>query len=85
METKVCAKCGKELPVELFNKSNKTEDGYGNICKDCDIRTNGTRRVQVKYPDGNPLLKDFTPRELIAELRVRGYRGELTFVQKVKL
>lgn len=83
METKVCAKCGKELPVELFNKSNKTEDGYSQKCKDCDNRTNGTKRV--KYPDGNLLLKDFTPRELIAELRVRGYHGELTFIQKVKL
>lgn len=34
---------------------------------------------------GNPALKDFTPRELMNELRYRGYRGELIFEQKIKI
>lgn len=34
---------------------------------------------------GNPALEDFTPRELIEELRFRGYRGELVFEQRVKI
>jgi hypothetical protein len=34
---------------------------------------------------GNPKLAEFTPRELMEELRFRGYRGELTFEQKIKI
>lgn len=30
-------------------------------------------------------LKDITPRELIAELRARGYSGELSYTQIIKV
>lgn len=33
----------------------------------------------------NPYLAKFKPRELIAELKARGYSGELTFVQRIAL
>lgn len=35
--------------------------------------------------NGNPKLKDFTPRQLMDELISRGYRGELIYTQKIKL
>lgn len=72
LSTKVCACCGNELPITAFNKHGKSKDGYESICKACKAKTKGS----------NPELLKFTPRELIDELRARGYRGTLEFVQR---
>ena len=34
-KTKVCKKCGQELPLEYFNKNRATKDGLQIYCKDC--------------------------------------------------
>ena len=34
-KTKVCKKCGQELPVEYFGKNSATKDGLQIYCKDC--------------------------------------------------
>lgn len=34
-KTKVCKVCGKELPIEMFRKNNKSKDGYTDTCFDC--------------------------------------------------
>lgn len=39
METKICKKCEKELPVEKFYKSQSYKDGYNRYCKDCYTET----------------------------------------------
>ena len=33
--TKVCAKCGRELPIENFGRHSRTKDGYQPCCKEC--------------------------------------------------
>lgn len=33
--TKVCTKCGRELPLECFGKDKKTKDGLNYWCKEC--------------------------------------------------
>lgn len=35
METKVCTKCGKELPIEYFNWRNKEKNTRRSECKFC--------------------------------------------------
>ena len=34
-KTKVCGKCGRRLPIEMFSKSKSSGDGMQNACKDC--------------------------------------------------
>lgn len=43
METKICKKCGRELPINEFYKHKKMATGYLNYCKDC------VRRRVAKY------------------------------------
>ena len=33
--TKVCSKCGRELPTSEFNKDKKAKDGLQRYCKEC--------------------------------------------------
>ena len=35
METKVCTKCGRELPLDQFNWRNKTKGTRRADCKEC--------------------------------------------------
>lgn len=73
-ETKKCKVCGKELPLTHFNKTGK---GYRHTCNQCLKRESGA----------TDKFKDFTSRELIDELRARGYEGSLTkkIVETIKL
>ena len=73
-ETKICKCCGKELPLSHFGKRGT---GYRNICMDCEKRESGA----------TDKFKDVTSRELIEELKARGYEGTLkkTVVEEIKL
>ena len=35
MKTKICKKCGRELPLDNFYKDNGCKDGYKSTCKEC--------------------------------------------------
>ena len=73
-EIKKCKLCGKELPLSHFSRRGT---GYRNICMECEKRETGS----------TDRFKDFTSRELIDELKARGYEGQLTkkIVETVKL
>lgn len=72
LSTKICSCCGNELPITAFSKHGKSRDGYSHVCRACKAKTG----------NGNPELAKFTPRELIEELRARGYHGTLEYVQR---
>ena len=82
IKTKRCSKCGRELPLSEFYLMRVAADGLQDWCKRCQkerVRTNYTNKLC------NPDLAQFTPRQLIEELRHRGYTGEIQYVQKIKL
>lgn len=88
--TKKCSKCGRELPLSRFSKCTSQKDGLQKMCKEC-VSSYNKERYKAKTSDkegchlvkvySNPELAKFQPRELIAELRARGYSGELSVRQ----
>lgn len=97
---KTCTKCGRELPKEQFNKCATTPDGLQYMCKECGSKANKESRARrrtalsldaVDTYDGmckvftNPELAKFKPRELMAELKARGFRWEYMLEPQKKI
>ena len=64
-DTRKCRICGKILPISKFDRFGKR--GYHTTCKACEGKEYGT----------DERFKDITSRDLILELRARGYKGKL--------
>ena len=93
---KTCTKCHRELPEESFSKCSSRPDGLQPYCKECTLEYNRQlaklRKEAATAVGGNlkriyvnPDLARFTPRQLMEELRARGYTGELKYVQTIKI
>ena len=64
-ETKVCRKCGRELPVTMFGRAVKNHNGLKSYCRDCENANCRTYRAKrkaarqkanaVKAPDPAPV------------------------------
>lgn len=65
-ETRKCSVCGEVLPLDMFTKHGK---GRKKVCITCSRKQSGKSEA----------LAQFTPRELIDELKARGYKGKLTY------
>lgn len=96
IETKVCTKCGRALPLSNFYRCTRNKDGLQCWCKDCQSEATRKRnesrqktashQTAVHQSDGrNPELAKFKPVQLIDELRARGYRGTLTYTYEITL
>lgn len=64
-ETRKCKVCGKILPISKFDRFGKR--GYHKTCKTC----------EGKEYNNDERFKDVSSRDLIIELRARGYKGKL--------
>ena len=79
--------CGRELPLSAFRV---TKMGRLNTCNECvkkrqlqgrlDKKTASLRSEDVENAK-QARLADFTPRELMGELKRRVYEGKLTYVE----
>ena len=102
METKVCKKCGRELPLENFYVNKSLKGGHDNTCKECKNtyakewqKKNKEKKKAQKIEEERiefekkykiytyKELAPFTPRELMLELKARGYEGELVFIEHI--
>lgn len=95
---KKCCKCGRELPLSEFHLNRTNKDGHSATCKDCvkayDKERNLKKRAATKKRETGrkaqqiPLKADISnlsDSELFAELKKRGYTGELHFSKVVNL
>ena len=48
--TKICKECGRELPIDSFNKNKGMKDGHVNICKDCQREQRRVRKNSKIVP-----------------------------------
>ena len=86
IKTKVCSRCSMELPLTEFPKNAQCRDGHSGVCKKCkreqirDYRRNLAEKARLY--DEREGLKAYTPRELMLELKRRGYEGVLTFTER---
>ena len=98
IKTKVCRKCGQELPISEFTRKATAKDGLQCYCKKCNskVTTEYARkrreRKKLEAKENERIefekkykiytckeLAPFTPRELMLELKARGYEGEMVF------
>lgn len=88
-KTKECSACHRVLPAQDFYPSKNTPDGLLSRCKECQKKAARQRYHAITAAAtanvlGNPLAA-FSPRQLIDELRRRGYTGELKYTNIIKL
>ena len=88
--TKKCKACGRELPVSELDKHWRSKDGYRTICKSC----GGVHEKRKPYAEAGTIikrtveggvlsLKGINAKDLIEELRYRGYKGKLVYTREV--
>lgn len=53
-ETKVCRKCGRELPVSMFGKAPKNQYGLKSYCRDCENENCRKYRAKKYGRQGKP-------------------------------
>lgn len=85
METKVCKVCGQELPSSEFRKSPFTTNGIATCNKCISDKIRKTKLFNRTGSNSNSELAKFTPRELIEELKSRGYKGKLYVTRTIEL
>lgn len=91
METKVCKNRGRELPLSEFHKRHL---GYDKCCKQCYSENRKQKHEKKKNIDDmerqlteakQARLNDFTPLELMLELKRRGYQGTLIYIEEHRI
>ena len=87
METRVCKRCGCQKPIEKFTK---TRGEYNFVCCDCANKKKSETWQKKKHNHDltrelekakQMRLAEFQPRELMAELKRRGYEFKMYYTE----
>lgn len=87
-KTKVCKRCGRELPLHEFSRNARTADGLQVYCRDCckeAMKKTRRGKVQKDIERATYGLASFTDEELFNELRRRGFSGYLKQVVEISV
>lgn len=78
----------KNAANRQFSYNTVTEDGHATICKQCALqrRRSKDNTKPLEYLDnGDPKFAGITSRELLDELRRRGYSGVLKISREIRV
>lgn len=70
-----CTVCGQIKPISELREDARTKDGYSRKCNAC----LGSSAEKI----GGGQFENITSRQLIEELRRRGYSGKLTYSREI--
>lgn len=48
MGTKVCSRCGRELPASDFFRNKSSKDGLAHYCKECERERRSKKTIKVE-------------------------------------
>lgn len=91
---KKCNRCGRTLDNSEFGKNKAAKDGLQSWCRECVNKYAREHQKEKLNPNSggginkiftNPELARFTPRQLIDELKARGYSGQLKYTHTITL
>ena len=88
VKTKVCKRCGKELPLNEFGRHARTADGLQVYCRECSKQAMmRTRRAKVEKDKERATygLASFSTEDIVNELRRRGLTGYLKQVVEISV
>ena len=77
-QTKTCPRCGRTLTADNFYR--RGDGSLYTYCKEC-VKANNMKYRNTPPDSENP-LSAYTPRQLMQELKRRGYTGKL-YIQQV--
>ena len=87
-KTKVCKRCGRELPLHEFGRHARTADGLQVYCRQCSKEAMmRTRKAKVEKDKERATygLASYETDDLINELRRRGLSGYLKQVVEISV
>lgn len=87
-KTKVCKRCGRELPLHEFGRHARTADGLKVYCRQCSKEAMmRTRKAKVEKDKERATygLASYETDDLINELRRRGLSGYLKQVIEISV
>ena len=88
VKTKVCKRCGRELPLHEFGRHARTADGLQVYCRECSKQAMmRTRRAKVEKDKERATygLASFSTEDIVNELRRRGLTGYLKQVVEISV
>ena len=88
VKTKVCKRCGRELPLHEFGRHARTADGLQVYCRECTkqamMRTR-KKKVEKEEAKAKSGIASFDTDDILNELRRRGFTGYLKQVVEISV